>query len=91
MHSKTDNIEIMTYDKADEVIEERSESLLSKHQIGWKILMKGSDFIFNSANLLYYKCHKININCGRAYIDCPDWIKYKKGKKNLVNNNDKRF
>ena len=36
--------------------------------------MKGSDFIFNYVNLLYYKCHKINPNHGGSYIDSPDKI-----------------
>ena len=34
--------------------------------------MKGSDFIFNYVNLLYYKCHKVNPNHGGSYIDSPD-------------------
>ena len=34
MHSKSDNIEIMTYDSTNEVIEEIFESLLSRQQIG---------------------------------------------------------
>ena len=28
---------------------------------------------FGCVQLLYYKCHKINPNCGRSYIDSPDW------------------
>ena len=35
MHSRSDIIENMTYDKADEVIEEISESLLDI-KLGWK-------------------------------------------------------
>ena len=34
MHSKGDNIEVMTYDGANEVIEEIFESLFSRYQIG---------------------------------------------------------
>ena len=34
MHSKSDNIEIMINDKADEVVEEILQSLLSRYQIG---------------------------------------------------------
>ena len=34
--------------------------------------MKGSDFIFNCANLLYFKCHKINLNRDGSYIDSAD-------------------
>ena len=39
IHSKSDSIEIMVNDKADEVIEEHFQSLLSKYQmpqLGWK-------------------------------------------------------
>ena len=39
--------------------------------------MRGSDVIFDCVHLLYYKCHKINPNHGRSYIDSPDWIKNK--------------
>ena len=38
-------------------------------------LMRGSEFIFGYVYLLYYKCHKINPNCGESYIDFSDWIK----------------
>ena len=36
--------------------------------------MKGIGFIFGCISLLNYKYHKINLNRGRSYIDCPDWI-----------------
>ena len=39
--------------------------------------MRGSDFIFGSNQLMYYKCHKINFKGGGSYIDSPDWIKNK--------------
>ena len=34
MHSKSDNIELMPYDNANEVVNELFESLLSRYQIG---------------------------------------------------------
>ena len=40
--------------------------------------MKGNDFIFDSVQLMYYKCHKVNFKRGDSYIDSPDWIKKKK-------------
>ena len=46
MHSKSDNIEMMSNDKADELKEELFASLLSRYQIGLETSMKGSDFIF---------------------------------------------
>ena len=47
--------------------------------------MKGSVFVFNHVHLLYYKCHKINLNRGEPYIDSPDWIKNKKATINPIN------
>ena len=35
--------------------------------------MWGSQFVFDYVQLLYYKCHTINLNRGGSYIDSPDW------------------
>ena len=43
----------MTYDKADEVIEECFESVLKRYQFGLETLMNGSDFILDCVELLY--------------------------------------
>ena len=40
--------------------------------------MKSRESFFDYVLLLYYKCHKINPNQSRPYIDSPDCIKYKK-------------
>ena len=47
--------------------------------------MKGSKFVFDYVQLLYYKCDKINPNFGGSYIDSPDWIKNKKATINPIN------
>ena len=62
MHSKSDNIEFMSYDNVNEVVNELFESFLSRYRVGLETSMKGSDLIFDSVQLLYYKCHKINSN-----------------------------
>ena len=67
MYWKSDNIEAMTYYNANEVIEEIFKSLLSRYQIGLETSLKGSHFVFDSVQLLYYKCHKINFKCGGSY------------------------
>ena len=77
MYLKKDNIEIMINDETDEVIKESFDSLKNRYQNNLG-LMKGSYFVFGYNDLLYYKCHKINPNCGGSYIDSPDWIKNKK-------------
>ena len=40
--------------------------------------MRGGDFIFDSIQLLQYKCHKINFKRDSSYIDSSDWIKKEK-------------
>ena len=40
--------------------------------------MRGSEFVFNYVQLLYYKSHKISLNRGGSYIDSRDWIKNKR-------------
>ena len=52
--------------------------------------MKGSEFVFNNFHSLYYKCHEININRGRSYIDSHDWIKNKQRTVNLINKKDSK-
>ena len=53
--------------------------------------MKGNNFIFNSVQLLYYKCHKVNFKRGGTYIEPPDRIKNKKVKRNPKSDDDKCF
>ena len=53
MHSKSDNIEFMIYDNADEVIKELFKSLLNACKVGWETSMRDSDIIFDCGNLLY--------------------------------------
>ena len=53
MHSKSDNIEIMMNDEADEVIEELFKSLQNRYQKNLEKLMKGCEFVFDYVHLLY--------------------------------------
>ena len=91
LHSKSHNIEIMIRDEADEVIKEIFKSLLSRYQIGLETSIKGGDFIFDCVNLLHYKCHLINLECGVSLIDFTDWIKSKKATINPINDDDENF
>ena len=52
--------------------------------------MKGSEFLFDYVQLLKYKCHKMNPNCGRLFIHSPDWIKNKKATINPINKKDNK-
>ena len=89
MHSKSDNIEIMISDEADEVIKELFDSLKNRYQSNLES-MKGSEFVFDCVHLMYYKCHKVNLNHGGSYVDSPDWIKNKKATINPINKRDNK-
>ena len=67
----------MISDEAGEVMKKLFNSLKNRYQNNLQS-MRGSKFVFDYIQLLYYKCHKINFNRGRSYLDSPDWIKNKK-------------
>ena len=91
MHTKSNNIEIMMGNETDEIIEELFESSLQKYQWGLEEKMRGSEFVFDSVDLLHYNLHKISLNRGGSYIDSPKWLKNKKETINPENNDDKCF
>ena len=66
--------EIMISDVTDELIEKLFNSVKNTFQNNLQS-MRVSAFVLDHFQLLYYKCHKINLNCGGSYIDSPDWIK----------------
>ena len=53
MQSKSNNIEMVLYDNANEVVNEVFELIPSKYQSVLEISMRGINFIFNSAQLMY--------------------------------------
>ena len=91
MHTKSDNEEIMVGSDTNDVIKELFKSFLQRYQEGLQEKMKGSDFEFDSANLLYYDFNKTSLNSGGSYIDSPEWIKDKKSTINPKNNDYKCF
>ena len=62
MHLKTDNIEIMIYDNADEVIEDCFEKRCNIYHVELETSMMGNDFIFDCVNLLHYNVIKLILN-----------------------------
>ena len=54
LHTKSNNIEIMMGNETDEIIEKLSESLLQNYQKYLEKSMRGSEFNFDSTDLLYY-------------------------------------
>ena len=91
MHSKCDNIEFLIGNETDEIIEDLFDSLLQRYQKGLEESMKGSEFVFDNVDSLYYKLHRISLKRGGSYIDSRKWLKNNKATINPKNNNDKCF
>ena len=71
MGTKNDNIEIMMGSETDEIYEELLKSSLQRYQ-GLEKSRKGSEFIFDSVDLLYYHLQKTSLKRTRSsYIDSP--------------------
>ena len=64
MHTKSDNIEIMSGTEASDAINKLLKSFLKRYQERLETKMKGSYFILEHADLLEYHLHKISINRG---------------------------
>ena len=91
MHSKSNNAEIMMGTETDDTINEFFESFLEKYQMGLETKMKGSQFAFESVNLLYHSLHKISLNRGGSYIDSREWLKNKRATTNPPNKDNECF
>ena len=72
-----DNIKCAPYNDANEVVNELCESLRSKYWDNLETSMRESNFIFDSVQLMYYKCHEVSFKQGDLYFDSLDWIKNK--------------
>ena len=72
----SDNIEIMINDDEEEVMKELFDLLKNRYQNNLESI-KGSEFVFDYIQFLYYNCHKINLNCGGSYVGLPGSIKGK--------------
>ena len=68
----------MIGNETDEIIEKLFESLLKSYQKDLEESMRGSEFVSDSINLLYYHLQKIGLKRGGSYIDSPKWLKNKK-------------
>ena len=61
----------MMGNKTDKIIKDLFGSFLQIYQRMLEESMRGSEFVFDCADLLYHKLHKISLNRARSYIDSP--------------------
>ena len=91
MFTRSTPEEFMFGSETEEVAEKLIMSILQKYQDNLQDKMKGSDFIFNGINYLYYDLNRITVSKGGSYIESPKWLKDKKCTINQKNNDNKCF
>ena len=62
MHTNGNNVEIMMGSETDEIIDELFKSSLQKYQEGLEESMRGSEFVYDSVDALYYNLNKVNLS-----------------------------
>ena len=71
----------------DNIIREIFRSFLRNYQEELKII-KGSDFVFESVELMDYKLHRVRLRIGVSYVKSPKWLANKKATVNPKHKND---
>ena len=82
----SNNGSIMQGRDTDDIIRELFRSFLHNYQEELKII-KGSDFVFESVELMDYKLHRVRLRRGRSYIKSPEWLLHKGATINPKNEN----
>ena len=83
----SDNVKIMWGSDTANIIKELFESFLNNYQKEEQII-KGSDFNFESVDLIDYKLHRVRLRRGGSYIKSPEWLLHKGAAINPKNEND---
>ena len=87
----SDNEEIRSGNETDDIINRLIKSFLTYYQNEEKTLRNGSNFVFESVDLLTYHIHKARLKRGKSYIKSPEWILNKRATINPKNKDNKCF
>ena len=91
MYTRSTPEKIIIGCETEEAAENLIMQLLQKYQHNLQNKMKGSDFIFNGINYLYYDLNRITISKGGSYIESPKRLKDKKCTINKKGTDNKCF
>ena len=91
MYTKRVCEEFMSGSETEEIVEKLFGSLLQSYQDNLNEKIRGSDFIFNEINYLFYDFNRVSISKGGSYIESQKWLKDKKCTINQKNNDNKCF
>ena len=89
IYTKSGPAEIFMGSNTEDVIDKLFNTLLQRFQCAQETSNeRGSEFIPDSVEVLYYEFHKIDIIRAESYIVSPDWIASKKATINPKNEKD---
>ena len=79
IYSASVPVEIFMGSDIDDIIDELFTTILERFQEARETSNdRGSEFIHESVELLYYYFHKIDMKNDESYIESPEWLKNKK-------------
>ena len=61
----------MIVSETNEIIKDLFESFLQKYQEGLEESMSGSEFVYDSVDVLYYNLNKVSLSRGGSYYRFP--------------------
>ena len=91
IYTKSEPVEIFMGSNTEDVIDKLFNTLLQRFQRAQETSNeRGSEFIPDSVELLYYNFQRIDIKRAESYIMSPDWIASKKATINPKNEKDNK-
>ena len=81
----SNNEEIRSSNETDDIIKGLLNPFLNSYEQEEIVLREGSDFVFESVDLLSYTFHKTSLKRGKSYIKCPEWLLNKRATINPKN------
>ena len=86
-----DNKEIRPGNETDDIIKGLLNSFLTYYQNEEAILRNGSNFVFESVDLLSYHIHRTSLRRGKSYVKSSEWLINKRATINPKNKDNKCF
>ena len=87
----SDNEEIRLGNETDDIVKGLLNSFLNNYQKEEIVLRNGSNFVFESVDLLSYHIHKTSLKKGKSYMKAPEWVVNKRAAINPKNGDNKCF
>ena len=87
----SDNEEIRLGNETDDIVKGLLNSFLNNYQKEEIVLRNGSNFVFESVDLLSYHIHKTSLKRGKSYIKSPEWVLNKRATINPKNKDNNCF